>query len=601
MKATRKRDVKHRIAIIDPDRCKPRKCQQECRRNCPVNAIGKQCVTVKRSSKLANIAESLCTGCGICVKTCPFDAIQIINLPTHLKESDTVHRYGANGFKLHRLPLPHANQVVGFVGQNGIGKTTALRILQRQLKPNLGNVDDPDAVTWAYIVQHYRGTALQAFFQKQHAMSCKPQHVLYMAKVLRGTVREQLHKRSTLSEEAIAAIIRQLRLAPLLNRTFAQLSGGELQRVAIALTCLKAADVYVFDEPSSFLDVKQRLAVANLIRTLRTDTRYVFVVEHDLALLDYMSDTVCLLYGKPGAYGVVTAPMSTREGINQYLDGFIQAENMRFRPEPLKFQWTDVQRVNGDEDGDQMQQYRYPQLTKSFSDFTLTVEPGHFCTSSLTVLLGENGTGKSTFIQLLAGRLKADNDVTLPTLRVSYKPQVLSPKYPGTVRALFQMRLGKHAFSGGFHRDVVVPLGVKRLFDHPVKFLSGGELQRVAICLVLGKPADVYLIDEPSAYLDSEQRMAVATVLKRYVLHKQKTAFVVEHDMMMATYLADQVIVFEGEPARRCTARRPETLATGMNRFLRKLNVTFRRDRGHTRPRINKLDSVKDRKQKADA
>ena len=129
--------------------------------------------------------------------------------------------------------------------------------------------------------------------------------------------------------------------------------------------------------------------------------------------------------------------------------------------------------------------------------------------------------------------------------------------------------------------------------------LSGGELQRVALALCLGKPADVYLIDEPSAYLDSEQRLVAAKVIKRFILHAKKTGFVVEHDFIMATYLADRVVVYEGTPSISCTATSPQTLLTGMNKFLTSLEVTFRRDPENYRPRINKLDSVKDTEQKS--
>uniref|UniRef100_A0A0M3JEL9 ATP-binding cassette sub-family E member 1 (inferred by orthology to a human protein) n=1 Tax=Anisakis simplex TaxID=6269 RepID=A0A0M3JEL9_ANISI len=128
--------------------------------------------------------------------------------------------------------------------------------------------------------------------------------------------------------------------------------------------------------------------------------------------------------------------------------------------------------------------------------------------------------------------------------------------------------------------------------------LSGGELQRVALVLCLGKVADVYLIDEPSAYLDSEQRLHAAKVIKRFILHAKKTAFVVEHDFIMATYLADRVIMFDGVPSKHATANSPQSLLAGMNRFLKLLDISFRRDKDNYRPRINKKDSVKDLEQK---
>jgi len=131
-----------------------------------------------------------------------------------------------------------------------------------------------------------------------------------------------------------------------------------------------------------------------------------------------------------------------------------------------------------------------------------------------------------------------------------------------------------------------------------VQTLSGGELQRVALVLALGKPADIYLIDEPSAYLDVEQRVVAARVLKRFIIHAKKTAFIVEHDFIMATYLADRVIVYDGQPGVHCIASEPMSLLEGMNTFLKQLEITFRRDPTNYRPRINKLSSQKDSEQK---
>jgi ATP-binding cassette subfamily E protein 1 len=137
-------------------------------------------------------------------------------------------------------------------------------------------------------------------------------------------------------------------LTHLMDRDIRVLSGGELQRFAIAAVAVQVSDVYMFDEPSSYLDVKQRLTAASMIRQiLQTETgdrRYVLVVEHDLAVLDYLSDYVCVLYGAPGAYGVVTMPLSVRMGINAFLAGFLPSENLRFRSHALSFKVSTIGR-----------------------------------------------------------------------------------------------------------------------------------------------------------------------------------------------------------------------------------------------------------------
>jgi len=245
-----------------------------------------------------------------------------------------------------------------------------------------------------------------------------------------------------------------------------------------------------------------------------------------------------------------------------------------------------------------MRRYAYPDMEKTMKSFHLHVKPGQFTDSEIIVMLGENGTGKTTFIRMMAGILKPDNDISIPQLNVSYKPQKISPKSQGTVRMLMHAKIRDAYIHPQFITDVIKPLQIERIFDQEVQNLSGGELQRVALTLCLGKPADVYLIDEPSAYLDSEQRLHAAKVIKRFILHAKKTGFVVEHDFIMATYLADRVIVFEGKPSIDTIANSPQSLLSGMNKFLKSLDITFRRDPQNFRPRINKLNSVKDADQK---
>lgn len=588
-----------RIAIVSTDKCKPKKCRQECRKGCPVVKTGKLCIEVTPASKIAFISETLCIGCGICVKKCPFDAINIINLPTNL-ESETTHRYSANSFKLHRLPTPRPGQVLGLVGTNGIGKSTALKILAGKQKPNLGKYDNPP--DWQEILKYFRGSELQNFFTKiledNIKAIIKPQYVDNIPRALAKspvkTVEGILTARLERKDE-YDYTLNILELKGVMGREVDKLSGGELQRFALGMTCVQKANVYMFDEPSSYLDVKQRLRAAEIIRSLLDPTTYVICVEHDLSVLDYLSDFVCIIYGAPSVYGVVTLPNSVREGINIFLDGYIPTENMKFREESLQFKLADAA------DGlelDRSQALTYPAMAKTQGDFKLRVEEGDFTNSEILVMMGENGTGKTTFCKLLAGLTAPDNNQEIPKLNISLKPQKIAPKFPGTVRQLFFKKIRASFLHPQFQTDVVKPLKIDNIIDQEVQTLSGGELQRVAIVLALGIPADIYLIDEPSAYLDSEQRIVCSKVIRRFILHAKKTAFIVEHDFIMATYLADRVIVFEGKPSKDTIAKSPESLLTGCNRFLKNLNVTFRRDPNSFRPRINKKDSQMDKEQK---
>jgi ATP-binding cassette subfamily E protein 1 len=424
----------------------------------------------------------------------------------------------------------------------------------------------------------------------------KPQYVDQIPKAVKApdkSVGTLIKGRAQM--ENLEEIMDVLELRHVADRDINDLSGGELQRFAIGTVCVQKADVYMFDEPSSFLDVKQRLAAGRIIRSLLRPDDYVIVVEHDLAVLDYLSDFICVLYGKPAVYGVVTLPASVREGINIFLDGNIPTENLRFREESLQFRIGEA----GEEFMvDRSRQYEYPEMEKTLGDFHLKIESGSFTDSEILVMMGENGTGKTTFCKMLAGALKPDSGKKVPAMNISMKPQKITPKFTGTVRQLFFKKIKAAFLSPQFQTDVYKPLKMDDFIDQEVQNLSGGELQRVAIVLALGMPADIYLIDEPSAYLDSEQRIVAARVIKRFIMHAKKTAFVVEHDFIMATYLADRVIVFDGQPGVNSRANVPESLLTGCNKFLKNLDVTFRRDPNSYRPRINKDRSQLDQEQK---
>lgn len=414
--------------------------------------------------------------------------------------------------------------------------------------------------------------------------SSKPKYTLTVIQVL-----EEMDQR-----EKKDYYIKVFCLSNILNRDLEELSGGELQRFCLALACMQKSDVYIFDEPSSYLDVKQRLTAAKEIKNVCEDNKYVLVVEHDLAILDLMCDVGCVLYGHPGAYGVITSPFSIKMGINIFLDGYIPTENMRFRSTELKFNISENTNIVK---GTKLQ-YNYERMTKTYDSFKLCIDPGTFSDSEIILLLGENGMGKSTFVSLVAGLLKSDEGVDFCGLSCSVKPQKILPKYKGTVRELFMSKIRASFLDANFQQEVMKPLKIEYTYDQPVKNLSGGELQRIAIIMCLGKKANVYLLDEPSAFLDSDQRIAISKIIKRYIYGQKKVAFIVEHNLIVGTYLADKVIVFEGEPGLQSRATKPLSLAEGMNKFLKGLDITFRRDESNYRPKVNKPGSAKDREQK---
>ena len=580
-----------RVAVLDMDKCKPKRCGRLCHRFCPI--VRSHIEAIRFENDKPVIVESLCTGCGICVKKCPFKAIFIVNLPDEL-EKDCSHRFGENTFKLYRLPIPSPGMVLGLLGQNGIGKTTTLKILSGETKLNLGNYQNPP--DWEEIVKHFRGSMLQEYFQKMAEgklkVSHKPQYVDKIPKVVSGNVGDLLEKVD--ERKKLDEIAEQLELKPLWNRSLEVLSGGELQRVSAAAAICREADVYLFDEPASYLDVKQRLEVAKVIRSLRKDGKTVIVAEHDLAIIDYLSDQICVFYGEPGAYGIVSNVHSVRTGINIYLQGYIPDENVRFRKEAIVFH----EKPPTVSVGAGQTLLKWEQIEKKYEGFKLVANEGEIKRGEIIGILGPNGIGKTTFIKILAGIEKADSEQQFGELKVSYKPQYISAEYSGTVQELL-LNVAKENFSSSWYKtEILQPLGVDSLLDRNVAELSGGELQKVAIAACLSQKAELYLLDEPSAYLDVEERLNMARAVRRVVEAHNVTAFVVEHDVVAQDFLADRLMIFTGEPGAKGIANKPTTLRDGMNVFLKQMEVTFRRDPLTKRPRVNKENSRLDKFQK---
>ena len=576
--------ISMRIAIIDKDRCKPRKCTYECQRFCPKVRTGDETVIIGDDRKPV-ISEELCVGCGICIKKCPFDAIMIIQLSEELRERET-HRYGANGFALYGLPIPQEGRVTGILGQNGIGKTTAIRILAGDLKPNLGGENPP----WDEIISHYRGSELQEYMRRisrgEIRVAQKPQHIDLIAS-MGGDVHELFP-----DEREVNELMVRLDIDHILDRRIADLSGGELQRVAIAMCISKDADFYFFDEITPYLDIHQRIKAAKLIREISKESTVV-IVEHDLAILDLLADAVHIAYGTPGGYGVIAHPKGVRVGINEYLRGFLPEENIRIRPEEIKFE---VHAPRAQKEIFVLAQF--DGFMKRYPEFTLDVEGGEVRRGEVMGIVGPNAIGKTTFAKILAGLIKPDVGSIDLDLKISYKPQYI--KRERDIRVDKFLRSITERFGSSYYNtEIIRLLQLERLLDQNMADLSGGELQRVAIAACLSREADLYILDEPSAHLDVEQRALATKMIRRFAENNDVSVMIVDHDIYMIDLLSDRLMVFEGEPSVKGNALGPFEMREGMNCFLKKVEITFRRDEESKRPRVNKLGSKLDREQKA--
>ena len=580
-----------RVAVLLEERCKPnsnafaylKKYSEMCEREC-IQVEGSKC----------KILETACPVCFTRAKHCPDGAVKIINLPEEL-DTDLTHSYGENAFRLFRLPSPRQEQIVGILGPNGIGKSTAINLLSGTFRPNLGDWENssPD---WDEVISTLPRGELRDYLGMvstgEVSIAVKPQYIDKLPRIFDGEVRELLARVDDRGE--MENYTELMGISHILDRKLGDLSGGELQRVAICATLLKEADVYFFDEPSSYLDIYERMRMVGVVRGLAEKGKRVLVVEHDLAILDVLCDLIHVIYGERSAYGIFTPPRSTRTAINAYLDGFLPEENVRIRDKPIQFLRG---RNRGEEVGTPI--LKWGDIEKTLGDFSLTTGKGEVKSAEVVGVVGPNATGKTTLVKIIAGEIDPDEGWCTMDAKVSYKPQHVRADFEGTVQEWLDTEIGGKWRSGEFHTQVTRALQVDKMVDLHATKLSGGELQAVSIAICLGKEADLYLFDEPSAHLDANARMEAAKAIRRTMESNEKAAMVIDHDTYFLDIVSDSVLVFQGEGGDHGKAIGPLSLRKGMNLFLSDADVTFRRDIESHRPRINKPSSRKDREQKS--
>jgi len=575
------------IVMIDQDKIEPELARETVIKYDPLNRPGKEGgFYIDENEELHINDEEVMEAHKMAVNKYPYEgAIQMVQL-VH-EEGDKIHQFGENQFRLHGLPSPEEDSVVGILGENGLGKTVASKILSGKVKPNLGKYEDPPS--WQEIKKQYRGTGLQDHLDKlsedEVDAATKPQQVEKIPEAFSGTVKGFLTRNGR--PENLESLIEKFDLKKLKDRPVENLSGGELQRLAVASTIGGEADMYVFDEPSSFLDVKQRLKTGNEIRSLGGE---IFAIEHDLATLDLISDKIHIFYGEKGSYGMVSNALSTKKGINEYLDGHIPSQNLKIRSDSIKFERTEAERGSGEKT------LSFNSMKKDFGkgEFELEASSGSLHKDEIIGIIGENGLGKTVFAKMLAGAIEPDEGNS-PDTKISYKNQYIEAS-DIEVKDAFPKDANMN--TKRFQTRIEEPLELEPLYERKLKNLSGGELQRVAVAICLSRNADAYLLDEPSAFLDVESRVKLGKTLKRFSRKEEKPLLVIDHDLLLLDYISDRGVVFTGEPGIKGQSTEPLRIDKALNKFLKEVDVTFRKDPSTGRPRANKPGSQKDEKQR---
>jgi ATP-binding cassette subfamily E protein 1 len=380
-------------------------------------------------------------------------------------------------------------------------------------------------------------------------------------------------------------MLERFELEKIKDRKLEELSGGELQKLSIAIAIGKKADIYYIDEMTNYLDIRDRLKISVMLKEFG-EKNTLIVVDHDLTVIDYLVGYVYVVFGEEGAYGAISTLKSARTGINEYLEGFLKAENLKIRNFEIKF----PKFSQGEEKASIF--FKYPGLEKDYGNFKLKVEPGEVREKEVIGIVGGNALGKTTFMKMIAGVENPDNVELEHRYKIAYKKQYLEPSSE-TVDSIFLK--GDQYIIERAKAILSLP---GNIMDKPLNELSGGQLQKVSIAHTISLDADLYLLDEPSAFLDVEQRIAFSHLMADFTEYRKKPVFIIDHDISLIDRVSNRIILFSGEKSVKGHGSEILHKKDGMNTFLKEMDITIRRDVDTYRPRINKPGSVLDREQR---
>ncbi|MCX8166979.1 MAG: ribosome biogenesis/translation initiation ATPase RLI [Candidatus Micrarchaeota archaeon] len=575
-----------RIAIIDRKKCIKEKCGYVCIKVCPEVRMGVlDCIKVDKEGYPV-IDEILCTGCGICPKRCPTNAITIINLPQEL--NSYIHSYGINSFRLYGKVLVNTDRkgVFALIGKNGIGKTTFVKILANVLKPNFNkSIDNSSEIIKNLPIESRK--YFNDLYENKLKFSYKPQNIERLKELYKDKKVEELLKTTKMDSNIAQTIYEEFGIEKFLDRKFSMLSGGELQKIAIFACLAKNADVYILDEPCTYLDIKERLKLAIYIKEIGTEKK-VYLVEHDLAILDYSSDYCIVFYGEEQAYGIISSIKNISNGINEFLNGFLKNENMRIRNYGIDFKQYEQKDLNTNQ-----VLIKFSNLSKNYENFKFEANEGIIKANDCIGIIGKNALGKSLFVAMLAKQIQPDKgSIEAHDVSIAYKPQYIKTE-PIKVNEYLANADDKHALN-----TLSKELNIDNLYDSYLDELSGGELQKVAIAKTLSTDAQLFILDEPSAFLDIESRLQFSTIINKIKQLKSSTFVIVEHDIAMIELLTSKIMPFTGESSRFGISHGILPKKEGINLFLKDIGITIRRDKDNYRPKINKPNSVLDKEQR---